>query len=62
MWEEQWPMRKENYVVLSWEEEVSLAACNWLNCWLDQIPSFNEETECIAICMPGSSFIHIETS
>jgi len=24
-------------------------------------PGFNEETECITICMPRSSFIHIET-
>ena len=25
-------------------------------------PGFKDKTECIAICMPGSSFIHIETS
>ena len=25
-------------------------------------PSFKDKTECIAICMTGSSFIHIETS
>ena len=25
-------------------------------------PSFKKKTECISICMPGSSFIHIETS
>ena len=25
-------------------------------------PSFKVKTKCIAICMPGSSFIHIETS
>ena len=24
-------------------------------------PGFKDKTECIAICMPGSSFIHIET-
>ena len=23
-------------------------------------PGFKDKTECIAICMPGSSFIHIE--
>ena len=25
-------------------------------------PGFKDKTECITICMPGSSFIHIETS
>jgi len=25
-------------------------------------PGFKNKTECISICMPGSSFIHIETS
>ena len=25
-------------------------------------PGFKNKTECITICMPGSSFIHIETS
>jgi len=25
-------------------------------------PGFKKKTECISICMPGSSFIHIETS
>ena len=25
-------------------------------------PGFKDKTECIAICMPGSSFIYIETS
>ena len=25
-------------------------------------PDFKKKTECISICMPGSSFIHIETS
>jgi len=24
-------------------------------------PGFKKKTECISICMPGSSFIHIET-
>ena len=24
-------------------------------------PGFKDKTECIAICIPGSSFIHIET-
>ena len=24
-------------------------------------PDFKDKTECIIICMPGSSFIHIET-
>ena len=27
----------------------------------DVTPGFKDKTECIAICMPGSSFIHIET-
>lgn len=30
------PVRFEISAVFSWEEaKVSLAACNWLNCWLD---------------------------
>ena len=30
--------------------------------WRIVTPGFKDKTECIAICMPGSSFIHIETS
>ena len=31
-------------------------------CVMIVTPGFKDKTECIAICMPGSSFIHIETS
>ena len=30
--------------------------------WSPVTPGFKDKTECITICMPGSSFIHIETS
>ena len=48
---------EENISILKIGLSKKIKEYNYINV----TPGFKRKTECITICMPGSSFIHIET-